>query len=57
MFGDIAERGEMLGGVVTYHQADSRRRDFHKLDHPVALSRSGSLLRALRLGLFRSSRR
>ncbi|RKN23777.1 FAD-dependent oxidoreductase [Micromonospora musae] len=32
MFGDIAERGEMLGEVITYHQADSRRRDFHKLD-------------------------
>ncbi|GAA1205322.1 FAD-dependent oxidoreductase [Pseudonocardia alaniniphila] len=32
VFGDIAERGEMLGDVVTYHQADSRRRDFHALD-------------------------
>jgi 2-polyprenyl-6-methoxyphenol hydroxylase-like FAD-dependent oxidoreductase len=31
-FGDIAEHGEMLGDVVTYHQADSRRRDFHALD-------------------------
>jgi 2-polyprenyl-6-methoxyphenol hydroxylase-like FAD-dependent oxidoreductase len=29
-FGDIAERGERLGDVITYHQADSRRRDFHR---------------------------
>lgn len=32
MFGDIAERGRMIGNVITYHQADSRRRDFHELD-------------------------
>jgi 2-polyprenyl-6-methoxyphenol hydroxylase-like FAD-dependent oxidoreductase len=31
-FGDIAEHGERLGDVMTYHQADSRRRDFHELD-------------------------
>ncbi|TDC24981.1 FAD-dependent oxidoreductase [Micromonospora sp. 15K316] len=36
MFGDIAEHGEMLGEVITYHQADSRRRDFHKLDRMPA---------------------
>ena len=31
VFGDIADRAEMLTEVVTYHQADSRRRDFHLL--------------------------
>jgi 2-polyprenyl-6-methoxyphenol hydroxylase-like FAD-dependent oxidoreductase len=31
VFGDIAERAEMLGDVITYHQADSRRREFHEL--------------------------
>lgn len=31
VFGDIAERAELLGDVVTYHQADSSRRDFHEL--------------------------
>ncbi|HEX6342941.1 hypothetical protein [Umezawaea sp.] len=31
-FGDIAERCEMIGDVATYHQADSRRRDYHLLD-------------------------
>ncbi len=31
MFADIAERGELIGPVRTYHQADSRRRDFHRL--------------------------
>ncbi|GAA4012314.1 FAD-dependent oxidoreductase [Allokutzneria multivorans] len=31
VFGDIAERAERLGEVITYHQADSRRREFHKL--------------------------
>ncbi|MFB9905706.1 FAD-dependent oxidoreductase [Allokutzneria oryzae] len=30
-FGDIAERGELIGDVITYHQADSRRREFHEL--------------------------
>ncbi|MGK5738228.1 FAD-dependent oxidoreductase [Micromonospora sp. URMC 103] len=42
MFGAIAERGELLGGVVTYHQADSRRRDFHRLDRlPAGLVAAG----------------
>ncbi|HEY4418924.1 MAG TPA: hypothetical protein VGN22_05390 [Pseudonocardia sp.] len=31
VFGDIAEQAEMLGDVITYHQADSRRREFHEL--------------------------
>ncbi|MFC4951248.1 FAD-dependent monooxygenase [Pseudonocardia sp. GCM10023141] len=31
-FGDIAERARMIGDVVTFHQAESRRRDFHLLD-------------------------
>ncbi|MEU4680888.1 FAD-dependent monooxygenase [Micromonospora sp. NPDC023737] len=45
MFGDIAEQGEMLGGVVTYHQADSRRRDFHKLDRmPAGLVVAGDAI-------------
>ncbi|MFC5285816.1 FAD-dependent oxidoreductase [Actinokineospora guangxiensis] len=29
VFGAIAEKARMLSDVVTYHQADSRRRDFH----------------------------
>ncbi|MEE6257858.1 FAD-dependent oxidoreductase [Plantactinospora sonchi] len=42
MFGAIAERAELLGGVTTYHQADSRRRDFHKLDRlPAGLVAAG----------------
>ncbi|SIR17660.1 FAD-dependent oxidoreductase [Micromonospora avicenniae] len=45
MFGEIAERGEMLGDVVTYHQADSRRRDFHKLDRmPAGLVAAGDAI-------------
>ena len=32
VFGDIAERCEMIGDVITYHQADSRRRDYHLVD-------------------------
>jgi len=31
VFGDIAEHGERLTDIATYHQADSRRRDFHDL--------------------------
>jgi 2-polyprenyl-6-methoxyphenol hydroxylase-like FAD-dependent oxidoreductase len=31
-FAEIAERCEMIGPVLTYRQADSRRRDFHRLD-------------------------
>ncbi len=42
VFGDIAERATMLGDVVTYHQADSRRRDFHKLTRfPAGLVAAG----------------
>jgi 2-polyprenyl-6-methoxyphenol hydroxylase-like FAD-dependent oxidoreductase len=42
MFGDIAERGQLIGDVVTYHQADSRRRDFHALDRlPAGLVAAG----------------
>ncbi|WP_426511405.1 FAD-dependent oxidoreductase [Dactylosporangium sp. McL0621] len=42
MFGDIAERGRMIGGVITYHQADSRRRDFHTLERlPAGLVAAG----------------
>jgi 2-polyprenyl-6-methoxyphenol hydroxylase-like FAD-dependent oxidoreductase len=29
VFGEIAEKARMVSEVVTYHQADSRRRDFH----------------------------
>lgn len=31
-FGEVAATAERAGEVITYHQADSRRRDFHKLD-------------------------
>ncbi|MFC1407452.1 MULTISPECIES: hypothetical protein [Streptacidiphilus] len=42
VFGDIAERAEMLGEVVTYHQSDSRRRDFHLLRRfPAGLVAAG----------------
>src|SRR5205085_12636269 len=42
MLGAIAERGRMIGGVITYHQADSRRRDFHEVDRlPVGLIAAG----------------
>jgi 2-polyprenyl-6-methoxyphenol hydroxylase-like FAD-dependent oxidoreductase len=42
VFGDIAENAEMLGDVITYHQADSRRRDFHELDRlPAGLVAAG----------------
>ncbi|MER7002046.1 FAD-dependent monooxygenase [Dactylosporangium sp. NPDC000555] len=42
MFGDIAERGRMIGSVITYHQADSRRRDFHAVDRlPAGLVAAG----------------
>ncbi|WP_329067321.1 FAD-dependent oxidoreductase [Amycolatopsis sp. NBC_01480] len=42
VFGDIAERAEMLGEVLTYHQADSRRRDFHALRRfPAGLIATG----------------
>jgi 2-polyprenyl-6-methoxyphenol hydroxylase-like FAD-dependent oxidoreductase len=32
VFGTIVDGCEMVEPVVTYHQADSRRRDFHELD-------------------------
>lgn len=42
VFGDIAERAEMVGDVITYHQADSRRRDFHELRRfPAGLVAAG----------------
>jgi 2-polyprenyl-6-methoxyphenol hydroxylase-like FAD-dependent oxidoreductase len=42
MFGDIAERARMIGGVITYHQADSRRRDFHAVERlPAGLIAAG----------------
>jgi 2-polyprenyl-6-methoxyphenol hydroxylase-like FAD-dependent oxidoreductase len=42
VFGDIAEHAQRLGDVVTYHQADSRRRDFHALDQlPAGLIAAG----------------
>jgi 2-polyprenyl-6-methoxyphenol hydroxylase-like FAD-dependent oxidoreductase len=42
LYGDIAENGEMIGDVITYHQADSRRRDYHLLDRlPAGLVAAG----------------
>ncbi|MFF5231433.1 FAD-dependent oxidoreductase [Dactylosporangium sp. NPDC000521] len=42
MFGDIAERGKMIGNVITYHQADSRRRDFDQVDRlPTGIVAAG----------------
>jgi 2-polyprenyl-6-methoxyphenol hydroxylase-like FAD-dependent oxidoreductase len=42
VFGDIVERAKMVSDVVTYHQADSRRRDFHELDRfPAGLIAAG----------------
>jgi len=32
VFGEIAEQGELIGDVLTYHQADSRRRDYDVLE-------------------------
>ncbi|RKR86284.1 flavin-dependent dehydrogenase [Micromonospora pisi] len=41
-FREIAENGQMIGEVATYHQADSRRRDFHELDRlPAGLVAAG----------------
>lgn len=41
-YGDIAEKATMLGDIVTYHQAESRRRDFHTLERlPIGLIASG----------------
>jgi 2-polyprenyl-6-methoxyphenol hydroxylase-like FAD-dependent oxidoreductase len=42
VFGDIAERATMISDVITYHQADSRRRDFHELERfPAGLIAAG----------------
>ncbi|MFF1815655.1 FAD-dependent oxidoreductase [Kribbella sp. NPDC058245] len=41
-FAQIAEHGELLGEVNTYHQADSRRRDYHALERiPAGLFVAG----------------
>ncbi|NEA35906.1 hypothetical protein G3I17_30290 [Streptomyces sp. SID13031] len=41
-FGQIADHGELLGEVVTYHQADSRRRDYDELERfPAGLVVAG----------------
>ncbi|WP_326566239.1 hypothetical protein VSH64_30725 [Amycolatopsis rhabdoformis] len=42
VYGDIAEQATMVGDVITYHQADSRRRDFHELTRfPAGLVAAG----------------
>jgi 2-polyprenyl-6-methoxyphenol hydroxylase-like FAD-dependent oxidoreductase len=42
VFGAVADTNPMIGSVVTYHQADSRRRDYHKLDRlPAGLVAAG----------------
>jgi 2-polyprenyl-6-methoxyphenol hydroxylase-like FAD-dependent oxidoreductase len=41
-YGDIAEQGQLIGEVVTYHQADSRRRDFNEVTRfPAGLVAAG----------------
>lgn len=41
-FGQIADKGELLGEVMTYHQADSRRRDYDQLERfPAGLIVAG----------------
>lgn len=41
-FGEVANTAERAGEVMTYHQADSRRRDFHLLDRfPARLVAAG----------------
>ncbi|MEU8006800.1 FAD-dependent monooxygenase [Catellatospora sp. NPDC049111] len=42
MFGQVATGCEMIGPVITYHQADSRRRDFHEArDLPAGVVAAG----------------
>ena len=42
VFAEIAERARPVGEVVTYRQADSRRREFHALDRfPAGLVAAG----------------
>jgi 2-polyprenyl-6-methoxyphenol hydroxylase-like FAD-dependent oxidoreductase len=42
VYGDIAENGQLIGEVITYHQADSRRRDFDELTRfPAGLIAAG----------------
>ncbi|WP_433011641.1 FAD-dependent oxidoreductase [Kribbella sp. CA-294648] len=42
VFGQVAERAELIGDVLTYHQADSRRRDFDELERfPAGLVVTG----------------
>lgn len=41
-FGRLLDSCEMIGDVITYHQADSRRRDFHLLERlPAGLVATG----------------
>jgi 2-polyprenyl-6-methoxyphenol hydroxylase-like FAD-dependent oxidoreductase len=41
-YGDIAEQGQVITDVITYHQADSRRRDFDELTRfPAGLIAAG----------------
>jgi len=41
-FGEVATTAERIGDVITYHQADSRRRDFHLLNRfPARLVAAG----------------
>ncbi|WP_250030797.1 FAD-dependent oxidoreductase [Paractinoplanes maris] len=41
-FGEVATTAAQVGDVITYHQADSRRRDFHKLTRfPARLVAAG----------------
>jgi 2-polyprenyl-6-methoxyphenol hydroxylase-like FAD-dependent oxidoreductase len=42
VFGQVAERAELIGDVLTYHQADSRRRDYDELERfPAGLVVAG----------------
>ncbi|MEV8373930.1 hypothetical protein AB0P21_14385 [Kribbella sp. NPDC056861] len=41
-FGQIADQAELIGDVITYHQADSRRRDYDELERfPAGLIVAG----------------